>query len=309
MFKDITSHLVKHWQEYFPNQKIPQRVRPLFMRGDKWNLIYVFLDKNPRPCCIIEISKGKSELLRKAAENMAIIRDNIRLRQFCPRLFYFGCLGTDDMLIQEACEGIPMLFILQRKLRLFGLHLREKYIRMATDLLIRFHSLTTTKSIYLDEGNLSRVFGILLDFSKENKDISQIVSSIKDKKLSLVMSHNDYIPANILVNKDKLKILDWEYATFDSLPLWDLFNFLLWAYRDIKTSDKGLPIFINEVFLRHNCLAGAVDRAIKTYCKSFSIDRELALALFLQWLYCEFKDREMLRRISLSYEKLFCYLS
>jgi thiamine kinase-like enzyme len=43
-------------------------------------------------------------------------------------------------------------------------------------------------------------------------------------KVDLVLGHNDLLPANILRNKDRFWLVDWEYGGYNS-PLFDLGGF------------------------------------------------------------------------------------
>ncbi|MEW6009213.1 MAG: hypothetical protein AB1629_06235 [Candidatus Omnitrophota bacterium] len=303
MFSDISKQLILYWQEYFPDQEAPSSLYPLFARGDKWNMLFIFSDKSLKPKCAIEIAHGRNELLRSSANNLRDLNKNLQLAPFCPQFIYFGCLGSDDMFIQEACDGTPLLFLLQQKLG--GVSSKKHYIGIATDLLIKLHSLSISKYIFLDSNTLGDFFGSLLALSKDNGSIRGIVSSIKNKRLPLVLSHNDFIPANILINKNELKILDWEYANFEGLPLTDLCNFLLWAYRDISRREVPPEGFIKDVFFSNCYLGDAVKKSIKSYCQALVIDKNLALAIFLQWLLAEFKDDKLVE--SLISKPLECF--
>ncbi len=292
MFRDISAHLTAHWQEFFPEQESCGNLYPLFTRGDKWNMIFIFSSHNPKPLAVIEIAQGKNELLRKSAENLIALNKMPSLEKFCPRFIYFGSLGENDMLIQEAYEGIPLLFLLEKRpARRSSI---ERGIFISTDLLIRIQSLTILKYVSLDSQGLNEFFSPLLDLADTFDDMRGLINSIKNKKMPLVLSHNDYIPSNILINRNELKILDWEYANFQGLPLTDLLNFLVWAYRDIKQKDRPIVSFIRETFCFRSSLGTVVKRALDRYCQALAIDKELALAIFLQWVYENFKDKELI---------------
>jgi thiamine kinase-like enzyme len=57
---------------------------------------------------------------------------------------------------------------------------------------------------------------LLPDLMKEAEALEQAVGPV-----SLVLGHNDLLPANILRGKDRLWLIDWEYGGFNS-PLFDL---------------------------------------------------------------------------------------
>ncbi len=308
MFKSIQDYISSFCPDYIAKNTGSQVIQPLFMRGDKWNIVFIFFKNNSRPVYVIEIAKGKSGLLNKAAENMRQILSNPNISQYCPKVFYFGAIGKDDMLVQEACPGIPMQFILQRALTLPWEKSKEQYILMATDWLKEFHSSTISRELIIDHQFLKDYLSGLLGFSQNNRGLEDLLNSVMNKRLTLVMSHNDFIPSNILIDNHSLKILDWEYANSGTLPLSDLFGFLLSAYRDTRQSSERLEIFINKVFFNRDCLNGAVRKAVKVYCQAFNIDRDLARVLFLNWLCVEFSSWKNLGEVFADITDLFNYI-
>lgn len=295
MFEVISTHIFNNWENYFPGEKSVGKFRPLFARGDKWNIIYIFGDRRQQPLCVIELLYGESDLLARAADNMRELEKNINLRRHCPKVFYFGKLGANFALIQEFCRGIPILFLLQRKSYLMRSGRIGRNVMLATKLLVKLHTFTK-EEVILDQVYLRNCFRPLFEKADGNRPFLDIIGRLENKRLPLVMSHNDYIPSNILVDeRDNLRVLDWEYATKKDLPLVDLFIFLLRAYRNIKKSPEELDMFVKELFLANNFFSKILRENITFYCRQMGIDRDTAIVIFLSWLSTYFKSDKPLR--------------
>jgi thiamine kinase-like enzyme len=63
------------------------------------------------------------------------------------------------------------------------------------------------------------------------------------------ITHGDFTPPNTRVDKDRLFLFDWEYASWEAPILWDVFHFHIKtgkAYNEIK--ENGLPIGPSTAF-------------------------------------------------------------
>jgi hypothetical protein len=55
----------------------------------------------------------------------------------------------------------------------------------------------------------------------------RIEQSLSGAPVLLVAAHNDFTPWNIRVQRDVVRIFDWEYADYEQLPLFDPLHFAM----------------------------------------------------------------------------------
>ena len=77
-------------------------------------------------------------------------------------------------------------------------------------------------------------------------------------------AHGDFCPKNILVDGDRLNVVDWEYAFADAKPTFDLFYFCLkfgfWLFG--QNREDGRRYAFKKTFLEGNWLADRIKKEL-----------------------------------------------
>jgi hypothetical protein len=100
--------------------------------------------------------------------------------------------------------------------------------------------------------------------------LARSLDQLGDTPVQRSFKHGDFTPSNILAVRDKLFVLDWEYAEENALPGWDLFHFIvqtgvlvggydgrkiLKAVRHQLETQKSLSAFLRESGVPHHLLS------------------------------------------------------
>ena len=119
------------------------------------------------------------------------------------------------------------------------------------------------------------------------------------EKVPLVMMHGDPTSGNALRRSDgRIAFLDWESATADGLPLWDLFHFARAHLLDMVTLRRVArqPQRLIEMLRRDATLQATVER----YVEVLGVPVEVVEPLFLTgWAYRALKEVSRLRATEL----------
>jgi thiamine kinase-like enzyme len=91
--------------------------------------------------------------------------------------------------------------------------MRYEESRLSKNLRSRFQDL---------EGHLTEAWSTRLA-----RAMRRIEESLAGRSIPLVAAHNDFTPWNIRVERDTVRVFDWEYADDEQLPLFDLLHFTL----------------------------------------------------------------------------------
>ena len=143
---------------------------------------------------------------------------------------------------------------------------------------------------YIDE--LVKKFFDLYELEKDLRELikdlaEELKRNIDALSLPLIVQHGDLTPDNVLSDKGKIKVIDWDNFGKIDLPLFDLLVFLQrWSgIRDVSFVDK-YPAVIEEYF------------------KRFKIDKKaLKLLLFCYYLLDFLRKKEALTDYDKEYLK------
>jgi aminoglycoside phosphotransferase (APT) family kinase protein len=95
-----------------------------------------------------------------------------------------------------------------------------------------------------------------------------------------VFTHGDFCSANILNTKDRIKIIDWEHATYRS-ALFDFYSYFFYRpYRNkisvhnlFSEINKALPYLISPLSLKSRELSKSISSLERTYRLLYYIER------------------------------------
>jgi hypothetical protein len=125
--------------------------------------------------------------------------------------------------------------------------------------------------------------------AEEDQYVSQLVEraqALEGQRLPLLLYHGDFRAGNILVNRDRIAVLDWEFSCKQALPLLDWFSFVFRVYSrsmnlpDIDGSLATYRAVFRDVFFEHNWFSRLVVKYTQTYCKALAINQAHVPLLF-----------------------------
>jgi len=91
------------------------------------------------------------------------------------------------------------------------------------------------------------------------------------------LSHGDFAPWNAQLSNDRLFVFDWEYADFESPPLWDLLHFNVQTLRLIENRSPGE---IHQIVIHGN----GRGEPKRSHVNSISLSDDALKPLFLLYL-------------------------
>lgn len=133
---------------------------------------------------------------------------------------------------------------------------------------------------------VSRYLALFETTAEERAAIEQArdrVLRADGRGLPVCRGHGDFSPANVIWNRGRIGVIDYEFAFESVSPLDDLFHFL--GSLRSSTSATGRTgarrAFFEEVFYGTGYLARAARRTVTSFAGSIGLARELIESLFL----------------------------
>jgi hypothetical protein len=123
-----------------------------------------------------------------------------------------------------------------------------------------------------------------------------LIEALQTGRIPFTLQHGDFQPANLLLDREAVRVIDWEWAVPQGLPLIDLFNLAFEAFRLRRTLGRhrgGLPDF--ELLAAAFQPGGRESRWIAGWVARFRAGLDLstahAEALFYCWLRHKLREK------------------
>lgn len=257
-------------------------------------LVYTNKAKNPTYFCKICRDKKQIGSVKKEAENLRLaesfLKDKEALKDIC-RLIYFGTIDDLTFLVEKYVDGnsikdsfwgdlvkvspahfklAPGLFA--ELIRLVNKYAAKKWLKKADLIIMKAITLLNDlqKASFKERMSLSSYYEKIgkITLFKEN-----IPDHLQNILIPLSMQHGDYDICNILVQKDKINLIDFEHAEACGSPFFDLGNLL---FNDMliqwKAVGRGKPL---KDFATEYGWAGKIDKWVKYYSRISGISMEI----------------------------------
>ena len=140
-----------------------------------------------------------------------------------PKVLFWGTMSNSKLLIQST----------RKKLGSHGIYrLTDLHLNFLGELFTK----TTRREIFRKSQCFLKLEKNIGELSKhlDNKWKQRLIRGIKyigselgEAEVPLGFCHGDFTPWNTFLDSGKLFVFDWEYATKQSIPLWDIFHFLI----------------------------------------------------------------------------------
>ena len=108
------------------------------------------------------------------------------------------------------------------------------------------------------------------------KGIDVCESLLVDETIPLGLCHRDFVPWNTYLQRDRLYVFDWEYATEQGIPFWDIFHFVFFP-AILITSRSGERLIDQWQSYR-------LRQFLAQYAESIGVDLAIVPVCFLLYL-------------------------
>jgi len=292
MIKIIKDLIMDKWNDWDLGKR-PKGIECLLLNYAKLNFI-IFKKGAKTPCLLIKVSKD--DRLEAEFRNLNYI--NTILPGTTPKPYELLQLNGYFVLAEEFIQGSKLLYQSDN----------EDSIRTAFRQLIEFHkkvmgnSLTLTEEIF--ETLISAPISKFMRYNSSDvieKGINLVLKeweSLKNSEITNIPQHCDFSFANLLFNKETLKIIDWEDFGKTRLPLYDVITLVNSLYFNPKAFEKHLVRNkINEI-VRANVI---------NYCDIFRVDKKFMQILFPTSLIILFDNCHSFKTREIKYKLLEYY--
>ncbi len=255
----ISAYILQEWERICPGRPVPDTLR-CFLKTPRFRasghvLYFVFPDDGAAPELVVKVSRlpGDDRWVDREAENLRRVQA-ARAEGFdsIPRAAAHDDHAGLRMLVQTVVPGETMDRETVRRRP-------DECVDAVTTWLTDLHTATKTVA---DPAALPRLLDEPLDRFEAlctgrpgEQDLvrrtREIMAPLRRPDLPLVFEHGDLSAPNILIDEDRVGIVDWELADPAGMPAVDLFFFLTFvAFARSRADDhRGwLAAFHNAFF-------------------------------------------------------------
>jgi len=270
----------------------PASFELLFVNGWRMDLsaltALVFERGLTRPTLVVKAAAGAERAgLHAERDNLELLaRASLpELTATVPRVLAHLELGSTALLVESALPGSPFDGFRSAR-RIAG------FVSRAAEWLLLFHRGTPVTRRPLEREDLDRHFvrpieEYLRRFepgASERAFLGRALAEAEGWKgavLPLVFHHDDYCPQNLLVDGERLSVIDWETPFVHRPPLYDLIHLLACLGVGRTRDGRGDHLESYErVFFEDNPVSRAARAAVRAYAREMAVPAEAVRLLF-----------------------------
>lgn len=302
MTLEIQKYLVHNWDALGLKRNPPKRISFLGIRGSLEGnkfIFSVFADNDKTPILIVKLprypndsrslEKEKQSLLQLRASTSTIVQESI------PRVLLLEQMSNQWVLVENFMDGKLMIPFLDRN----GLPKREplkRHFEIVTTWLLQFKNEISNR-IILDSNSINEYVIKPIEEFQRNSNLSKdavdylnhlrtIAGELRDCSAPLFFQHGDFLPANILLERNKIKIVDWEFSRKMAFPLFDEFSFI--TDYCCNSAEKSGRMNYSEAFrtlyFSKNWLSRFCKDWLQSYCRKLDIPSKYVKFYFAMFL-------------------------
>jgi hypothetical protein len=289
----ILAYLADNWERLNldsygqPDQLTSMFITPRFQASGHI-IAFIFSTKSGLPLFVAKVPRipYETDRLDKEADCLSQVQA-LRIAGFdsIPRIISYEYLGVNRVLVETALPGQPMKPTIVRKNSTLCI---ESVMSWLWDLQI-----TCRNNLEYDPECFQRLMLQPMEIlratfaaSPEDMDVLDrhlsLIQSVRNVHLPLVFEHGDLSSPNILIGEDsKIKIVDWELAEPNGLPVTDLIFFLAYIAfaKDSASNNKTYLKAFDSAFFGKNAWAS---KYIRRFAQELGLSKDLLKVLFLQ---------------------------
>lgn len=250
-------------------------------------LLIIFARGMKHPGVVVKLCR-RIMIGKREYENLCAVQD--RIRHLSPVPLFFDTIDSFGVLGMSALPGNRISTWDERVDRLPAL----------VDRLISFH-----RSVHLgnmDEDHSVRCFREPFEAVRKLKGYTEIVATFgrmgealtplfQKTSLPRLPQHGDFYFDNILIDGERISVVDWEDFGEIFLPGYDLFCLLLNFYDPLDRQE-------GKRFFEDSCLGAAMRKGIEVYFRAFGLPPDLAGGILAFTLIQQFLHSQRLGRSS-----------
>ena len=290
----ILSYTKTHWKK-FGLAKKPSAVH-FFVKNKYRKLTFFLFEENEKePFALAKFTpfpRGREEVIGEYKTLQLIrLKMNNEMKNTIPKPIALINFGAHPVLFMKFHPGKPMDSQINGIFNAWNL---DRNLAMVTKWLINFNSCFKYKPKSLSKTEINKFLAepvyrlIKTDKSMSIKSFSWYfdkLESMKKNQFYLTPKHADLWPGNIIVNKNKVMVLDWENFGLASLPLFDIFHFMVSYFITMNfNSSKNEFEKFYKIFFTSNKYAAYIRKYVEEYCNAFAIDLKHLDLFFIIYL-------------------------
>lgn len=301
MLAHLEDYLLQVWGQLPDAGSAPRQLSFLGQAtGVSKACFFIFVDGEQLPRYIAKLPRSPAyndELMREIAaiENLrSIVTDE--LKSTIPGPMHVVRLCGHNVIIEPVLRGQPMDALTTADGRL-NVSSTTRHVALAHRWLIEIQQRAPHRCERLDAAAVWDHYVEPLQVMMKNNDLTASeerhakelcceLRGLEGRELPLYLYHGDFRPGNILVDGDRIAVLDWQFTRPFAPPLLDWFSFIFRLYSgsmrlpDIDGSLDAYRIAFNEVFVARNWFSELASHYTYEYCKTLGVDEAYLSLLF-----------------------------
>jgi hypothetical protein len=300
---ELTSRIIRQWNDLFPGVDRPTVVRYLGIPGSVeggTTTFLAFADKKTKPIFAVKLHRYPD--VQERALNESDILDRVgrcgsAISTSVPRVILCERISGVWVLVQSVVDGRPMVAAMTAG----GepeIKMAARNMQITVDWLVQLQK-GTVNSLEIDQGQLVqnelktiRDFSATFDLSAtECIFLEEIATALSTTfRTNGFIQHGDFCRQNILVTEGpgctKVGVIDWTDAQAAGFPLHDLLYFITTYCLQTRkyTGVSGVAKTFTDTFFEPNIYSTLVRRCIIDYCTQVELHLSTVKTLFAIFL-------------------------
>ena len=263
----------------------PNHLKNLWLFGyNQSSAISFLLSNKTEPLFHIKLAQTEAtvQAIEQEHKNLLEIQKNVngKLKESIPAFSHTDNFDDSQILIQSALPGKRLIGLLNASKNPNSENERKDFfykLDLVKNWLIEFHKSVQTGHLKLTDKECElMVTKHLATFSERLvNQKEELINQLKDaslKTLPRIPQHGDLCDSNILINKNRVYVVDWESYSATDLPLFDVFHILTNAVISFFLFTEKDPFnTFKEIYFAKTKLTNFMIGFLKDYCKNFDI--------------------------------------
>lgn len=304
MIEAIRHKLLEQWDNLWLDLARPDDIS-VIQRSSTWlhengKIVFILFRRGDRrPFAVAKTVRNQhfKNSIEREFNNLTFITENANteLKDTFPRPLILDQLNGTTVSFETALTGKSIAQIINNHGR-FGKKQKISYFfKLVTEWLKHFYLGVDSKNLFWEAHQVEAVvsetvnkFTESLELTSNEKKMIQTITdrieAMKDQRLPVLCQHGDFGGGAILVERESIGVIDWEFFEQQSLPLFDLFKLIIHpGFSLVGSSSYGLMDQFKALFelewyskLALGCCA--------ELCNTFKMNSEIINLLFAIFL-------------------------
>jgi len=302
MTSEIEKYLVRNWDVLGLKRNRPSRFSFLGERGSLEGnkfIFFAFADNDKRPILVVKLPRCPSDLklLENERDSLLQLRasTSMAIRESLPQVLLLDQVSSQWVLIQSFVYGEVMTPVLDHN----GLPKRRnlrKHLEITTPWLSQFKNETSSRIIW-DSDSIDEHVTRPIDEFRRNSHLSKdavgylnslrhVTDELRGCSVLLFFQHGDFQPGNVLLDKNRITVVDWDVSRKMALALFDEFSFIT-NYCCSSAERAGRMNYLQAfqiLWFSKNWLSRFCKDWLQCYCRTLNLDTKYVKFYFAMFL-------------------------